>query len=66
MTTLETLLIIIVWIGYGVFSAYQAINVNNRCHNANLGIYVMFPILSPIILIARVLLGIFHHNIFKS
>ena len=58
MTVLEIILIAVVWIAYGVFSAYQS---NDNTFEDVDTFEVMIGIaISPIILIVRVLLGVFH------
>jgi hypothetical protein len=56
MTTLEIILITILWVIYGVFSAYQ-----DEYHlRTNFDKYFFHIIFSPLVLIYRILIGLFH------
>lgn len=67
MTILETILILILWISYGTFSAYQLIkNTDNLDQNEKTTLYLIFILFSPIILIVRIMLGIFSMDTFKD
>jgi hypothetical protein len=57
MTTLEIILLLTLWIIYGVFSAYQEEETNS---DYTIGTYIMYIIFAPIVLIYRILIGIFH------
>lgn len=67
MTTLETILILILWISYGVFTAFQiskdAFDMDN---NDISGLYIVSILFSPILLIIRAIIGIFKSNIFRN
>jgi hypothetical protein len=56
MTPLEIILIVMLWVTYGVLSAYQ-----DKGFWADDGAkYIVYIIISPILLIYRVIIGIFH------
>ena len=58
MTTLEIILIVVIWIVYGVFSAYQDEDcITLLPENMKRLIYIIF---SPLILLYRILIGILH------
>jgi hypothetical protein len=54
MTTLEIILIVVIWIVYGVFNAYQDEKSYEISH------YFYHIIFCPLVLLFRVLIGIFH------
>lgn len=67
MTTLEIILIIIIWIAYGVFAAYQTeegssnvltVSYYEREFDSTISLFLMI-IFSPIVFIVRALIGIF-------
>lgn len=59
MTTLEIILIAIIWISYGLFSAKQ-ISDKNCSHNEELIFnYLLCIVFAPIVLIARIFIGMF-------
>lgn len=67
MTILETILILILWINYGTFSAYQLIkNTDDLNQNEKTTLYIIFILFSPAILIVRIILGIFSIDTFKN
>lgn len=56
MTYLEIILLTILWVSYGVFTAYQT----KPSEGHVILTYCMSIIFSPLILIVRVFIGIFH------
>jgi hypothetical protein len=52
MTDLESILTIIIWVGYGAFSAYQTKNPYDE-----VGVYVINIFFAPLIFISRALTG---------
>jgi hypothetical protein len=59
MTTLEIILLAILWIVYGSFCAYQS---TETWHDDSeiIGTYILCIFFSPVVLIYRMLVGIFH------
>jgi hypothetical protein len=55
MTDLEFILITIIWVGYGVFCAYQ---INWSWSHG--GMYIVCIGFAPLVLVYRILRGIFH------
>ncbi len=55
MTTLEIVLIAIMWIGYGLFAAYQTSAYKDNKEF----LYFLYPTISPIILVAKMIYGAF-------
>ena len=64
MTTLEIILIGIIWVNYGLFTAYQH-NDNKLDFEVNGFAIFIIVILSPFILFIRIFYGIFSNKIFK-
>lgn len=54
-------IITIVWIAYGCFSAYQLSNIENQ-HDPL--VYIVFAAVAPLILAIRLMMGIFSKRIF--
>ncbi len=57
MTNLEAILIMIVWVGYGIFAAYQSDNTISE--ENKVAQYFFYAILSPIVFICKALYGAF-------
>jgi hypothetical protein len=55
MTDLEFILTAIIWVVYGVFSGYQS-----DLSSSHDGKYIVCIIFAPLVLIYRILRGIFH------
>jgi hypothetical protein len=64
MTTLEIILLAILWVIYGLFTAYQITNEEDS-DDVIIGIYFLLILLSPIVLIIRIIIGIFHSKTIK-
>jgi len=60
MTTLEIILTVIIWIGYGVFNGYQMALTHNKNDSDNIfGCFVISILFAPIMLVIRAIWGIF-------
>jgi hypothetical protein len=61
MTILEIILIGVLWVAYGVFSVYQEGGNKIPLDDADdLMVLVLGIVLSPLILVVRIFVGIFH------
>lgn len=61
MTILEIILIGVIWVAYGVFSVYQDEDNPLPIVDADdLMVLVLGIVLSPLILVVRIFVGIFH------
>ena len=58
MTTLEIILIAIIWIGYGLFAAYQSREMNLNSEDQS-GMYIVYIVFAPMIFILKCLYGAF-------
>jgi hypothetical protein len=59
MTALELILIIIIWIAYGVLSAHQYNKKNRYFGDLAIGVYIRMIIFSPFVLLFRIIRGAF-------
>ena len=60
MTTLEIILIVIIWISYGVYAVYQTeIEDGSRSQDSTDWLYALIIIFAPLVLICRAIYGIF-------
>lgn len=57
MTITEKILIVIIWIGYGLFAAYQTKGYQKDTDPVYY--YVFYPLVAPLIFICRCLYGAF-------
>jgi hypothetical protein len=58
MTTLEIILLIIIWVGYGCFDCNQSIK-DSHSDNDIIGGFIFSIMFAPVILIIRMIWGIF-------
>lgn len=65
MTHFEIILILIIWIGYGIFSAYQMNDDSFDGDDEFVFIMTIIIIFSPCIAAWRILKGLFSPKIFK-
>ena len=59
MTGLEVLLIMILWVLYGIWSAKQEVEEGGVSNEDAVGVYIFSILFSPLVLIARIIKGIF-------
>ena len=61
MTILEIILIVVLWVAYGVFSFYQS-EGNKFPLDDGMDVFslIILIVISPLVLVVRIFLGIFH------
>ena len=64
MTILEIILIALIWISYGFFSAYQLNEANEDPDNITS--YFIFIVIAPLILCFRIAFGAFSIHTFRQ
>lgn len=55
MTTLEIVLIVLVWLGYGLFAAYQSKGLQFKDNWQ----WFAYPLLAPLVFVIKALYGLF-------
>lgn len=63
MTTLEIILLAIIWIGYGLLNFLQSGDYNSKDYKLG---FILHIIGSPIVLIVRLFLGIFSYKFWEN